>query len=500
MKKEIPIYELVLGEGDKGVYAISFVNRPAMKATMVYFGEDESIAPIYLASEEQQIVVAPVIIPNQLITRADNTGKVFMVYFTGDTSRKAASKAFKMGAFNTINLEHSPINTLYRDEFEPLESWVIDDPTTDKANTIYGYDFPKDTWMVSYKVNDPKIIELIKKGEINGVSLEGGFSRKFDSYMTQDVTKLSQDDFKLEVIKKYWKRFIPDHITSFLEAVSKLEIEKRYKDFHNSVNMTPSQFEDWSNQPCSRRASLDRKPVERLKNLLNTPKEEWGIKEYDEAGKVIAFISRMKGNTAGEPVRGCGMSKKTISLLNWGYDPGVDWRFALPEPQGSETRDEFIGRCMADSKIQSEFRSEDQRAAVCYAQYKETTKMREEGCPIATQDIAVNLANRQQAIDVAHYGPLNPNEPNEEYWKAKAEMFGGDIPEAKKALCGNCAFFNIQKATLDCIAKGIGFETDPYDTIKAGQLGYCEAFDFKCAAARTCDAWVIGGPITDTSK
>ena len=153
MKKEISIYELVLGEGDKGVYAISFVNRPAMKATMVYFGEDESIAPIYLASEEQQIVVAPVIIPNQLIPRADNTGKVFMVYFSGETSRKAASKAFKMGAFNTINLEHSPINTLYRDEFEPLESWVIDDPQTDKANTSYGYDFPKDTWMVSYKVN-----------------------------------------------------------------------------------------------------------------------------------------------------------------------------------------------------------------------------------------------------------------------------------------------------------------------------------------------------------
>jgi hypothetical protein len=27
-------------------------------------------------------------------------------------------------------------------------------------------------------------------------------------------------------------------------------------------------------------------------------------------------------------------------------------------------------------------------------------------------------------------------------------------------------------------------------------LGYCEAFDFKCAASRTCDAWVVGGPIT----
>jgi hypothetical protein len=36
-----------------------------------------------------------------------------------------------------------------------------------------------------------------------------------------------------------------------------------------------------------------------------------------------------------------------------------------------------------------------------------------------------------------------------------------------------------------------------WDTISAGDLGYCEAFDFKCAANRTCDAWVVGGPIID---
>jgi hypothetical protein len=55
---------------------------------------------------------------------------------------------------------------------------------------------------------------------------------------------------------------------------------------------------------------------------------------------------------------------------------------------------------------------------------------------------------------------------------------------------------------LACIAEGIGYETgtDPYDVIDAGQLGYCEAFDFKCAAARTCDAWVVGGPVIDETQ
>jgi hypothetical protein len=42
-----------------------------------------------------------------------------------------------------------------------------------------------------------------------------------------------------------------------------------------------------------------------------------------------------------------------------------------------------------------------------------------------------------------------------------------------------------------------GGSEDPFDVIKAGELGYCRFLKFKCAAARTCDAWVVGGPITD---
>ena len=117
-------------------------------------------------------------------------------------------------------------------------------------------------------------------------------------------------------------------------------------------------------------------------------------------------------------------------------------------------------------------------------------------CPESTQNVELNLGNRQKAIDKANYGPLNPNEPNEEYWKKKADMFEGDVEAAKKSLCSNCAFFVQTKNMLDCIANGIN-DTNEWDTIDAGDLGYCEAFDFKCAGSRTCDAWVVGGPITD---
>ena len=120
-------------------------------------------------------------------------------------------------------------------------------------------------------------------------------------------------------------------------------------------------------------------------------------------------------------------------------------------------------------------------------------------CPSPTQNIELNLENRQKAINKFGYGPLNPNESNKKFWLAKVDMWKLDsIEEAKKSICGNCAAFDITAKTLDCIAKGIGDDSgteDPFDVIDAGKLGYCRFLKFKCAAARTCDAWVVGGPL-----
>ena len=124
-------------------------------------------------------------------------------------------------------------------------------------------------------------------------------------------------------------------------------------------------------------------------------------------------------------------------------------------------------------------------------------------CPVATQDVAINLKNRQKAINTANYGPLNPAQPNRTFWMAKATMWNVTPVEAKTSRCSNCAAFNQTTAIEDCINTGLAAggsgTADAWSTIQAGNLGYCEMWDFKCASSRTCDAWVAGGPITDAN-
>ena len=121
-------------------------------------------------------------------------------------------------------------------------------------------------------------------------------------------------------------------------------------------------------------------------------------------------------------------------------------------------------------------------------------------CPLPTQDITLNLKNRAKAITAAKYGPENPNLPNEAYWKRMADEWDVSTEDAKKSLCGNCAAFNVSEDIKQCIADGIGNEADPWGTIKLADLGYCQIFDFKCAANRSCQAWIVGGPNTGEAE
>ena len=73
------------------------------------------------------------------------------------------------------------------------------------------------------------------------------------------------------------------------------------------------------------------------------------------------------------------------------HDGDVSVKADLPKPSDTETHDEFMGRCMADSKMNSEFPDKEQRWAVCMTQHEghefpeAVVSEEESSCGCATQ-------------------------------------------------------------------------------------------------------------------
>jgi len=53
------------------------------------------------------------------------------------------------------------------------------------------------------------------------------------------------------------------------------EIGKVYTKYHQTVNMSASELEEWSKNPCSKKASVSRAPIKRNLRLLRKKREDW---------------------------------------------------------------------------------------------------------------------------------------------------------------------------------------------------------------------------------
>ena len=122
----------------------------------------------------------------------------------------------------------------------------------------------------------------------------------------------------------------------------------------------------------------------------------------------------------------------------------------------------------------------------------------EQKCPSATQDLKVNTANRDRAIqaDFIKYGPLNVEEPGD-YWKEIAKKWNTTEEAARKSTCASCTAFDVSPRMVDkCIP---ALTSEPVKD-EHGVLGYCWMHHFKCHSARSCNTWAAGGPINKDEK
>lgn len=179
------LVELFIDENDQdnSLDLISFVSEPAIEKNFMYFNADKDKYKFKATDNEKRVVTGPAMIPNQEIIRLDAQGNPYFVFFTEETIVKAQELFAKYGKTKSTNYEHE----IGLRDVSVIESWIVVDSNNDKSNALGFKDIPKGSWMVSYKVDNDALWQMVKDGEVMGFSIEGVFGKKIVEMSTQDA-------------------------------------------------------------------------------------------------------------------------------------------------------------------------------------------------------------------------------------------------------------------------------------------------------------------------
>lgn len=154
----------------KGVFKVSVVKNPAV-------GEGDLV--LMSAQEIKGVFYAPVMIPDLQIQRIDDsTGEKYQVYYDAETVEQLANNYFKQNGNANTNIEHSEENI---EGVYPVESWIVEDPESDKSKAIGMPTQKKGTWIMGYKCESPEVLEQVKNQLIQGLSIEGYLDTEEDT-------------------------------------------------------------------------------------------------------------------------------------------------------------------------------------------------------------------------------------------------------------------------------------------------------------------------------
>ncbi len=138
--------------------------------------------------DEKMEITGAAMIPNKLIVRSSPMGDPYYVYFSEETIKKLAFKFMKDKRLDATNIEHTALKA---SDTYVVESWLVTDEFNDKASAL-GLNYPKGSWVLTMKTDDPVVWTKIKEGEYTGFSVEGYFEEKI---------VFSKDDHLLDGIK-----------------------------------------------------------------------------------------------------------------------------------------------------------------------------------------------------------------------------------------------------------------------------------------------------------
>ena len=197
MTKDLPIYKITIedeyADGENlGIEMIAFTSMPAIKVRGLAFSSEKKML---FADDVKYRITAPAMIPMDIYRRDSEEGDYY-VQFTADVIEKIHAKFMAdLRNRDIFNLEHDT------DKKVPayiLETWIVENPTKDKAFSTFGIEVPEGTLMVTAQVTDPEYYnKLVEEGQV-GFSIEGFLGLKLSEQLNLNTMKLPDGEHTIE--------------------------------------------------------------------------------------------------------------------------------------------------------------------------------------------------------------------------------------------------------------------------------------------------------------
>lgn len=167
--KKLDLYLADLVSDTDRLVCISFVRNPAIQRTLSIISDEE----------DKMIIVAPIIIANDLIFRNDKQMGNRNIIFLPETIKQIVEKATKERTIYKYDYEHNGKSV---DDITLIESFIID-----YAMGIKGYkglhSLNDGSWVGKFLITNRNIMSDIRNNRINGVSIS--------AYITEEKIELN---------------------------------------------------------------------------------------------------------------------------------------------------------------------------------------------------------------------------------------------------------------------------------------------------------------------
>lgn len=165
----LPVYKITVNEDlndETGIDFISLVDYPAIETNWVAMGKQ---ALKFNADADKQILLGPILIPDQPIYRYSAQMGEYYVVFTAEEIQKLVRKFQATQKTINVNYQHQDDSKVQDSVIQ--EIWLSGD--NDKSKD-YGFDLPKGTAFVCAFIGNKDFWEKeIKSNTVRGFSIEG---------------------------------------------------------------------------------------------------------------------------------------------------------------------------------------------------------------------------------------------------------------------------------------------------------------------------------------